>query len=443
MLMLSAEQVPDGWTRTTLREQLALCRNGLVCRQDYDPSKGVAVTRIETISDGEINWTRVGHTSPDEVNPSYLLKRGDILLSHINSVKHIGKVARKTDDRALIHGMNLMSLRCAETLDPGFGFAVMSSKRTKTYMERRAKKAVNQASVNRQDIFDLRILLPPLHEQRAIAGVLDAIDEAKERTEAVIAATERLRDSLLHELLTRGVPGWHKEWKEVAGVGTVPACWEVVRLGEVYEVQLGKMLSPKSKQGANPRPYLTNRNVRWGGFDLSDVPVMDFDQREIEKFRLRRGDLLVCEGGDTGRAAIWRGEIGDCYYQKALHRLRPITEHNASEFMLAVLMLYASKGVLLEHSEKTSISHLTRERLLRIRVPNPTRCEQEEIVAALRRVGESIKRGCDERDKMKALKVSAADALLTGRVRGIKEEMATYRVDSCANETHGTDIAEN
>ena len=135
--------------------------------------------------------------------------------------------------------------------------------------------------------------------------------------------------------------------------------------------------------------------------------------------------------------------MGDCYYQKALHRLRPITEHNASEFMLAVLMLYASKGVLLEHSEKTSISHLTRERLLRIRVPNPTRCEQEEIVAALRRVGESIKRGCDERDKMKALKVSAADALLTGRVRGIKEEMATYRVDSCANETHGTDIAEN
>ena len=79
----------------------------------------------------------------------------------------------------------------------------------------------------------LRLDLPPLSEQRAIAGVLDAIDEAIERTEAVIAATERLRDSLLHELLTRGVPGWHTEWKEVAGVGTVPACWEVVRLGEV------------------------------------------------------------------------------------------------------------------------------------------------------------------------------------------------------------------
>ena len=72
------------------------------------------------------------------------------------------------------------------------------------------------------DFSRLPILLPPVSEQRAIAGVLDAIDETIERTEAVIAATERLRDSLLHELLTRGVPGWHTEWKEVAGVGAVP-----------------------------------------------------------------------------------------------------------------------------------------------------------------------------------------------------------------------------
>ena len=87
--------------------------------------------------------------------------------------------------------------------------------------------------VSRDSIRSLPLLLPPLAEQRAIAAVLDSIDEAIERTEAVIAATERLRDTLLHELLTRGVPGWHSEWKEAPGIGTVPACWEVVRLGEV------------------------------------------------------------------------------------------------------------------------------------------------------------------------------------------------------------------
>ena len=101
-------------------------------------------------------------------------------------------------------------------------------------LQRRSRGTTIQG-VTKGDIDSLPILLPPLSEQRAIAGVLDAIDEAIGRTEAVIAATERLRDSLLHELLTRGVPGWHSEWKEVAGVGTVPACWEVVRLGEVAE----------------------------------------------------------------------------------------------------------------------------------------------------------------------------------------------------------------
>ncbi len=69
----------------------------------------------------------------------------------------------------------------------------------------------------------LPILLPPLSEQQAIAAVLDSIDEAIERTEAVITATERVRDALLHELLTRGVPGWHTQWKDVPGIGTVPA----------------------------------------------------------------------------------------------------------------------------------------------------------------------------------------------------------------------------
>ena len=264
---------------------------------------------------------------------------------------------------------------------------------------------------------NLPILLPPLAEQRAIAAVLDAIDDAIDRTEAVIAATERLRDALLHDLLTRGVPGWHSEWRNAPGIGVIPSDWKVVRLGDVYEVQLGKMLSPKARQGTNPRPYLTNRNVRWGHFDLTDLPAMDFDQREIKKFELRTGDLMVCEGGDTGRAAVWSGEIVDCYYQKALHRLRPTGAEAISEFMLAVLMLYAREGILLEHSEKTSISHLTRERLIRMRVPNPPMAEQDAIVAALDCVTESIDRSLEERDGFVSSKASALDALLSGRVR--------------------------
>ena len=80
------------------------------------------------------------------------------------------------------------------------------------------------------------ILLPPLHEQRRIAEVLDSIDEAIERAETVITSTEQLRDALLHDLLTKGVPGWHTEWKDAPNIGQIPACWEVARLGDVAEV---------------------------------------------------------------------------------------------------------------------------------------------------------------------------------------------------------------
>ena len=294
----------------------------------------------------------------------------------------------------------------------GFLFHSLVNKDIRLYINGTTRSKLTQA-----DLLQVEVSLPPLPVQRAIAAVLDAIDDAIEGTEALIAATEQLRDSLLHELLTRGVPGWHTEWKDVPGLGTIPADWEVVSMGEVYEVQLGKMLSPKAKQGANPKPYLTNRNVRWGGFDLADLPTMDFDEREIKKFQLRQGDLMVCEGGDTGRAAVWEEPIVDCYYQKALHRLRPKGNTEIPKFMLAVLMFYGNNGILLEYSEQTSISHLTRERLLRMPVPNPPRTEQQGIADTLDCIEFVLIQSQEEQDRLESLKHSVADGLLTGNLR--------------------------
>ena len=349
----------------------------------------------------------------------YALRKGDVLFTKDSETpEEIGIPSYVVEDMPnVLCGYHLGLARPANgTVNGAFLARTLTSEASAREFARIAN-GVTRFGLTLDATRSLPILLPPLPEQRAIAAVLDSIDEAIEGVEAVITATERLRDALLHELLTRGVPGWHTQWKDVPGIGTIPAAWDVVRLGEIYEVQLGKMLSPKARQGKNPRPYLTNRNVRWGKFDLSDLPTMDFDRREIEKFQLRPGDLLVCEGGDTGRAAVWLGEIADCYYQKTLHRLRPIDENAISEFMLAVLMSYATKGILLEHSERTSISHLTRERLLRMRIPHSSRAEQDEIVAALGCVADSIRWAREEQDRIQTLKSSAAAALLMGRVR--------------------------
>ena len=116
--------------------------------------------------------------------------------------------------------------------------------------------------LNKSTFSGVSILLPPLPEQRAIAAVLDSIDEAIERTQAVIAATEQLRASLLHELLTRGVPGWHSEWKEAPGVGIVPESWEVVRLGDVLETTTYGTNVPLDGEGRVPNPA-DEQSSRW------------------------------------------------------------------------------------------------------------------------------------------------------------------------------------
>jgi type I restriction enzyme S subunit len=157
----------------------------------------------------------------------------------------------------------------------------------------------------------------------------------------------------------------------------------MARLGEVCEIQLGKMLSPKSKTGNRSRPYLRNANVQWNRFDLTDVSVMDFSEAEEEKFALKYGDLLVCEGGEPGRAAVWREQIVPCYYQKALHRLRPIETLADSEFIMYRLWMGAQRGEFVESHAKTTIAHLPAVRLTQLPIGLPDIKEQRRIASIL------------------------------------------------------------
>lgn len=160
--------------------------------------------------------------------------------------------------------------------------------------------------------------------------------------------------------------------------------WPLVRLGDVCEIQLGKMLSPASKQGLRPVPYLRNANVQWGRFDLRDVSTMDFDEEQEAKLSLRADDLLVCEGGEPGRAAVWNNEIKRCCYQKALHRLRPINADIDPHFVMYRLWLAAFEGEFLRSTAKSTIAHLPAVRLAQFEIPMPPLTKQRRIAARLR-----------------------------------------------------------
>jgi type I restriction enzyme S subunit len=156
-----------------------------------------------------------------------------------------------------------------------------------------------------------------------------------------------------------------------------------VTLGSIADIQLGKMLSPNAKTGHSAFPYLRNLNVQWGRIDTVDLAHMDFSAREREKFSLRKGDLLICEGGEPGRCAVWQGTVPDCYYQKALHRVRPHEGVADSEFLYLWIRNQAEVGAFKDQNAKTTIAHLPLVRLEQLLVPELSVQRQRQVALEL------------------------------------------------------------
>jgi len=175
------------WETKRLGDHTTLIRNGTTYAASL--RDGVPITRIETISSGFVDLSRVGYAKYSKVIENYKLQSGDILYSHINSIDHIGKVAQVSDVQELYHGMNLLVIRPGDNTNSKWLFYVLNAEFARNWARSIAKQAVSQASINTKEIKTFPISTPPLPEQRAIAAVLSDMD-------AEIAALERRREKV-------------------------------------------------------------------------------------------------------------------------------------------------------------------------------------------------------------------------------------------------------
>ena len=157
--------------------------------------------------------------------------------------------------------------------------------------------------------------------------------------------------------------------------------WPTQKLETVADFCLGKMLDQKKNRGEH-LPYLANVNVRWGEFDLADLREMRFEQHELDRYGLKYGDIVMCEGGEPGRCAIWKEQRSSMMIQKALHRIRP---HDClrPEFLYYFFLHKGRTGHLASLFTGSTIKHLPREKLALVEVPVPPRSTQDQIASVL------------------------------------------------------------
>lgn len=176
---------------------------------------------------------------------------------------------------------------------------------------------------------------------------------------------------------------------------SLPSDWPLVRLGDLFDIRQGKALNAKSRSQGLPLPFLRTANILWGRLDLAFVDTMGFTNKEQQALDLQNGDLLVCEGGDIGRTAIWKGEVRPCSYQNHIHRLRRKRADIEAEFYMRWMELaFRYLGSYEGESNRTTIANLSKGRLASFVVPKPKVEEQREISAALGGV-QGAKEACE------------------------------------------------
>jgi len=168
--------------------------------------------------------------------------------------------------------------------------------------------------------------------------------------------------------------------------------WPLRPMGELFEIGAGKTMSAAARKGEDKTPFLRTSNVLWDEIDLTKVDEMAIPPHELQSKLLEPGDLMVCEGGEIGRAAIWNGEIEEMSFQNHLHRLRPLADDVDPRFYVYFLQsAFTQLGIFEGAGNKTTIPNLSRSRLAALNVPQPEIDEQRDVVCVLSRVRDAMK----------------------------------------------------
>jgi len=360
-----SSKLHKGWIEKELGEICTITSSKRIFQSEYTTS-GIPFYRtkeIKELANGKDVTTElfISEEKYNEVKTNFGIPiEGDMLLTAIGTIGEIYIVEK--DKNFYFKDGNVLWLKDFKSVSTYYlKFAL-------GLLVEQLKKLSNGSTYSALPIEKLKrhkLLLPPIAEQKRIAEILDRTQSLISKRKEAIAKLDTLTQSVFLEMFGDPVAN-SKEWIKLP-------------FGEVCATRLGKMLDKNKQTGEHRRLYLRNANVQWFRFDLNDVFEMNFNDSELNILRLKYGDLLICEGGESGRTAIWRDELTECYYQKTLHRARPKSDLANPEYLARLFWFLAHYGGLSDHITSATIAHLTGEKLKLILIPVPPLQLQKEF----------------------------------------------------------------
>lgn len=362
--------------------------NGYAFESKKYVEAGLRIIRIANVQDGVIvdNLPCFYPVNTDVNIEKYKLFENDLLLSLTGNVGRVGILP--------VHMLPAVLNQRVCCLRPKS--QNVSYKYLYYYLRRRcfveecikASKGVAQLNLSTKWLANYPIYIPNISEQGRIVA---RIEELFSQLDASVAELKTAKERL-------------KVYRQAVLKEAFEKVKVYIPFGNIIDARLGKMLD-KEKNTGNYRKYLRNINVRWFSFDLSDLLEMRIEDDEIKKYSVSHNDLIICEGGEPGRCAVWDKQ-DSIFYQKALHRVR-FSDNSNPKFYMYYLWFSAQTGRLCRYFTGTGIKHLTGQSLSKVVVPTADRTIQDSIVAEI----ESRLSVCDSIEKTVDTALQQAEAL--------------------------------
>lgn len=409
-------KIPEGWDLRRI-SSLYDARNEKVSDQDY-PALSVTMR-------GVVPQLETAAKTQDGDNRK-LVKAGDFVINSRSDRRGACGISELDGSVTLIS--NVLAPRENLDMAPRYYSYLFRSEGFADEYYRQGTGIVDDLwSTNWTRMKNILVTYPPLGEQQAIADYLNVktaeIDALVAGCEREVELLQEYRKAVISEAVTKGLdPTVPMKESGIEWIGKIPEKWIVVKLGLIASSTLGRMLDSEKQSGNCLAPYLSNKDVQWFRIDSSNLKEMDFPYEARQEYEIHDGDLLVCEGGEVGRCAVWHGETPAFFFQKAIHRVRFNLKIVDPDYA-AYQMFQKSQVTLFREVRKgeSTIAHLPGEQLVRLMFLVPPLAEQRAMAGYLdaktAEIDSLITDKCVLVDKLREYRKSLISEAVTGKFK--------------------------